>query len=45
MSLDLKNTRTFRALLLFIGFFFYLIGLGWWCFSWLYCYRVYKCAL
>lgn len=30
MNLELINPRRFRPLLLFIGFIFCMIGLGWW---------------
>lgn len=30
MNIQLSNPKTFLALLLFIGFIFSLIGLGWW---------------
>jgi len=33
MSLDLSNPKRFLPLLLFIGFVFSLIGLGWWGFK------------
>jgi len=30
MNIQLSNPKTFLALLLFVGFVFSLIGLGWW---------------
>ncbi len=33
LSLKLSNPKTFRPLLLFIGFIFAMIGLGWWGFK------------